>query len=125
MWPKIIDEMIAGLPTNSAQRLELEKLRLKSANDDARIKELEAKLAALQPAHGVEADAAKILKAFFDHGDVLTAEQIAERFGMKVNVVQYHFDKLAARKFLRCATIYGGYDIEPAGREFIVQNGMA
>ena len=93
---------------------------LKKENED-----LKAQLAALQPAQGIEADAGKILKEFFDDCDTLTTEQVAQRFQMKVSVVQYHFDKLSERDFLRPSTIYGGYDIQPAGREFIIKNGMA
>lgn len=94
---KVLDEIIAGLPTNSAQRLELEKLRLKSANDDARIKELEAKLAALKPKSEVAAEAAQVLKYFADCGHELSADRIASLMNIKIGKVIHHFGSL--RKF--------------------------
>ena len=122
---RVIEDIIAALPTNSRLSIQVRELgeqmdALKKENEH-----LKAELAALQPASGVEADTAKILKAFFEHGDSLTAEELAQQFQMKMGVVQYHFDKLAKRGFLRQVTVYGGYDILPAGRDFIVKNGMA
>ena len=122
---KVLDEMIAGLPTNSAQRLELAKLRSEIEVKDRKIAELEAKLADLEPKRGVEVDAAKVLKIFFEQDDRLTTEQIAECLVLKKSVVQYHFDKLSEMGFIRCTSVWGGYDLQPAGREFVVKNGLA
>lgn len=121
---KVLDEIIAGLPTNSAQRLELSKLRSELALKERKIAELEAKLAEFKPPSGVEPDAVKILKFFFEHSTTLVAESFADELGMKKGLVEYHFDKLRSLGFIRCTTVYGGHDIMPPGREFLVKNGL-
>jgi len=121
----LIDEILAGLPENARLRTQLSELRAQIAVLERENEELKAQIQKIQPSVGIDPDAAKILKIFFEHGETLTAEQIAQHIGSKVSVVQYHFDKLCERKFLRWTTAWGGYDIQPAGREFIVKNGLA
>jgi len=127
---KVLDEIIAGLPTNSAQRLELEKLRLKSANDDARIKELEAKLAVLEPQHGMDVETVKVLKVFFQEDRDLSAEEVAGITEIQKSVVSYHIDELKKRKFVmlsRPITSFSPakYIIYTDGRAFVIKHKLA
>ena len=125
---KVLDEIIAGLPTNSAQRLELTKLRSEAANDKARIKELEAELAALKPQEGIPVEAVQILKMFFDRARAFLATDIEAMTGMKKSVVDYHLGILRKSGLLKVGMSLDGpqsYLITDKGREFIVRNGMA
>jgi hypothetical protein len=129
MWPKIIDEMIAGLPTNSAQRLELEKLRLKSANDDALIKQLKSQIEKLTPSTGVDAEAAQVLLSLAKGGGELSCYEISDRSGIRLERVKRHLGYLRNLHFARWAKAkMSEYDpphsITDAGNDFLYKNGM-
>jgi hypothetical protein len=126
---KVLDEIIAGLPTNSAQRLELEKLRLKSANDDARIKALEAQIKALIPQSGIDVEAAQVLQQFAAQGRELNAHQIADSTGIALGKVIHHLGSLRVFGFVQQSR--GKMDdsepphrITTEGSSFLVEHGM-
>ena len=127
---KVLDEIIAGLPTNSAQRLELAKLRSEIEVKDGKIKELEAKLAALEPKHGMDTDTVRVLKVFFEEDRDLSAEEISAILDMKKSVVSYHIDELRRMKFAmpsRAITSHSPatYVIYPEGRAFLIKHKIA
>ena len=121
----ILEEIIAGLPTNSRQRLELEKFRLKSAADDAKIKALEAQLAAFQPVSGVKPEAIKILRILFQRNDLIDLPEIALLFEGYESEAKYHLEKLSEIDFVRDVTGADRYELRPKGREFVIKNGLA
>jgi hypothetical protein len=121
---KLLDEIIAGLPTNSAQRLELAKLRADLEAKDRRIAELEAQLAQFAPKPEIDPDAARILRVFVEQDDRLTADQVGQHLSLKKSIAQYHFDELSKRGFIQCTSTWGGYDVRPAGREYAVKHGL-
>lgn len=129
MWPKIIDEMISGLPTNSAQRLELEKLRLKSATDDAYIKQLEKQIEKLTPSTSVDVEAAQVLLSIAKGGGELTCYVISKNSGIELERVKRHLGYLRNLHLARWAkSKISDYDppnsITDAGYEFLYKSGM-
>ncbi len=127
---KVLDEIITGLPTNSAQRLELAKLRAEIELKDKKIQELETKLATLEPEHGLGVDTVKVLKVLFEQDRDLSVDQIAGYLDMQRGVVSYHIDELRQRKFVmpsRAITSHspGTYIIYPPGRAFIIEHILA
>jgi response regulator of citrate/malate metabolism len=122
---RLVEGAIASLPTQARLEQENRDLRAQIALLTAENKELKSQLAALQPQSAVDAQAAKILKTFFESDGPLSAERIAQHLQIVRSVVKYHFDQLEARKFIRLCTVHEEYCIEPAGREFIVKNGLA
>jgi len=73
---------------------------LKTENAD-----LKKKLDALEPKDGLDVYAFKILKHMFDLADSISKEGISAHFSMQLGVVQYHFDELLSRKFIKQASI--------------------
>lgn len=127
---KVLDEIIAGLPTNSAQRLELAKLRAEVELKDRKIAELESQIANLKPEHGLQVDTIKVLKLFFEAGRELSPRQVSQHLQMSQSIIDYHFDTLIEAQFIRQTKAAfmdaksGGYSIEPKGRSFVIKNGL-
>lgn len=82
---------------------------------------------------GFDKTTEKILKIFFDVSDDISSNQIAKQLGLKVGVVDYHFDVLKCAKMI-IQTRMGisgdsgssppGFGLLPAGREYVVKNNI-
>ena len=127
---RLLEEIIAGLPTNSRQAIQLRVLAAQISALTKENQELKAQLAALQPQHGLAAEAVKILKLFFDSGSELSPQQVAYHLNMKQGVVDHYFDILYESDFIIQSRIGvmddpGGYSLQPKGRAFVVKHGLA
>jgi hypothetical protein len=127
---KTLDEMIAGLPVNSAQRLEITKLKEQIVALEQENNGLRDKLGKLTPKSDMAVDSVKILKLFFDSSRSLTPPQIAAKFEMKPNVAMYHMDTLIDKELIEPESIVimndapRPYVITKEGRGYIISRGM-
>ena len=103
----------------------------KTLSENAEHKKLMAK-PSLKPA-GFDTTTEKILKIFFDESDDISSDQIASQLGLKIGIVEYHFDLLKRADMIRQTKIgysgdFGssppGFGLLPAGREYIVKNNI-
>lgn len=132
VWPKFLDEIIAGLPTNSQQRLEIGKLkeRVQALEaENAKLKnELRAEQAATKQDNGFPAETAKVLKEFFDADREYSAEGIAFALNLESSIARYHMDLLLKHRLIQPSRALMNrqteYKITAAGRAFIVENDL-
>lgn len=102
---RLFEEIIAALPTNSRQAIQLrefgEQIEALRKENEA----LKARLAGMESSPPkLDADALKILKLFFEHSTTLVADTIVDELKMKPGMVQYHFDRLREMKLIRQST---------------------
>jgi len=125
---KVLDEIIAGLPTNSRQRLEITELKDQIAVLQQENEQLKAQTRRNEAKPDMSADAVRILGHFFDEARPFTADQIAERFELQPSMAQHHLDTLHRKKKYIGIYIGGGlpmrnsllrYEIMEGGRAFI------
>lgn len=125
---KVLDEIIAGLPTNSQQRLEIAKLKEQIAVLQNENEELKAQAQSHQPKPELSADAVRILGYFFDEARPFSSDEIAVQFQLQASMAQHHLDTLHRKK--KYIGIYVGrslpfgnpplrYEIIDGGRAFI------
>jgi hypothetical protein len=127
---RLLEEILAGLPTNSRQAIQLREFAtqmeaLRKEND-----ELKAQISALHPKHEMLADTAKVLKLFFDADRKFSSKQTAAKFEMTESMAKYHLGVLEEKHFiLSDMVVYADspvyYAITQEGRDFIVKRGMA
>lgn len=123
--------MIAGLPTNSQQRLEIGKLKEQIAALERENQELKSRLTLAVPTSDMPVDTAKMLQHFFKNDRPFTAEHIARIFGMETNVAKYHIDLLLKKHFIWhherviVDNSPGSYVIHSKGRAYVIEHGMA
>ena len=127
---RLIEEIIAGLPTNSRQAIQLRELAAQIEALKKENEELRAKVVASESQHGLEIDTIKILKLFFERAEDISAEEASGLSGIKKSVVDYHIDELRKSKFLRPSRAIssfspGTYKITPDGRAFVIKNKLA
>ena len=92
---KVLDEILAGLPTNSAQRIEIGKLKEQIAALEKENAELKEELAIYVPKSNLSPDALKILQFLFNETTEYTAEWLAHEFGWELGNTKYHCEKLS------------------------------
>ncbi len=128
---RLIEEILAGLPTNSRQAIQLREFAAQVESLNRENESLKAQIAALLPKHEMQADTAKVLKYYFETDGRISGEQIAAKFDFKGSVAKYHLGVLQEKGFISVAgmVIHEGYPIyyiiTQEGRDFIVKNGMA
>jgi Fic family protein len=129
-FARLIEDIIAGLPTNSRQAIQLRELAAKIEVLQREKEELKAKLAELEPKHGMDIETVKILKVFFDEARDLSAEEVAGIADIQKSKVSYHIDELRKLKFVmpsRAITSHSPatYAIYPDGRAFVIKHKLA
>jgi hypothetical protein len=127
---KVLDEILAGLPTNSQQRKEIDALKRQVADLISENIQLKANLAELSPKSDMAVETAKILQYFFREDRPLSAEKIASVFQMITGVAKYHVESLHKRDLLQYGPIAMNneplkFEITEAGRAYIVEHGLA
>jgi hypothetical protein len=126
---KVLDDIIAGLPTNSAQRLELAKLRGEIETRDRIVSELRAKLEVFERNDAIDAETVRVLKLFFDERREISSEEISLIFDMKSSVADFHIDDLGRRGLIvqnRDTKFHlPAFVITADGRAFIFKHRMA
>jgi hypothetical protein len=125
---RVLDEVIAGLPTNSRLRLDIAELKEQITVLQNENEKLKAEAQSRQPKPELSADAVKILGFFFDQDSHFTADQIASEFQLESSMAKHHLGTLQKKKFV--GYYYGGsismrnaphrYEIMEDGRAFIV-----
>jgi hypothetical protein len=98
---RLIEEIIAGLPTNSSQALKLREFStqmdvLKQENAD-----LKAKLAALQPSEGIAIEAAQLLTHIFKAEISPDVHELTKLAGAEKGVVVHHLISLAKLGYIK------------------------
>ena len=128
---KVLDEILAGLPTNSAQRLEIAKLKEQITILQAKDEKLEKENALHTSKQNMSIDTLKILQFLFVHDRSFSAEEIGETFELEIGVAKYHCDTLRSKRLVVFRT--GGFvnhnrpiefEISPAGRAYLVESGL-
>src|ERR1700683_439 len=109
--------------------LELETRQLQTEAD---YREKIAKITAsnAKPKDQLEPLTAQVLKFFFQQSRTVTGAQIAQYFRLMHGVADHHIDILLANRFITptpggTTSASCGFEIEPAGRSYIVRNGLA
>jgi len=122
---RLIEEIIASLPTNSKQAIDLRDLAsqievLKKENED-----LKAQLAKTKKPDEISAQAVKILKILFDDGSVIYLDDLIKRAKLKKGIVIHHLGTLAKLNYIRLGNDMIGiqhYRISHDGSTFLMQN---
>jgi hypothetical protein len=92
--------------------------------------QLRQQLQHFQPAGGIPKQTDDVLQFFFDHGDDLSVEEIAQKFQFQMSVAEYHFDLLRKRAFVHQTRMgfqtYGGsspamFGLTSEGRAYVMQ----
>jgi hypothetical protein len=122
---RLVEDVLKALPTQARLESENRELRLQVADLTAKIEVLQAQLKAAQPVEGMEPDALKVLKILFEHNHALVSATFEEALSMKSAVVIYHCDNLCKLGLVRKTASYGAYEIQPAGRTFLIKGGFA
>lgn len=111
-----------------------ENTSLKAENSELRKKldEFETKQPYSAPRpDGFDENTDNILKLFFDISDDISSERVAQQLGLSPGVVDYYFDILRERKFVRQTKAGSGfitgkeesqYGLTPAGRAYVIKN---
>ena len=130
---RTIENIIAALPTNVSQSIQIRQLsgqlaaaELKIVQQAQTIAELSVKVKDLEAKRNLSPDSLKILKYIFDHPRGYSSYYLSTQMALSESVIEYHFDCLRRAEFLkncvdRMGDISQAMEITEVGRAFIVE----
>jgi DNA-binding Lrp family transcriptional regulator len=133
---RTIEKILAALPTNASQSIQIQKLaeqlvaaELKLAEQAQKIAELEGAIKRIEDISSLNPDALRILKHMFDHPSRYSANGIHGNVGLSESIVEFHFDRLKVLGLIESETALNRYGFENTavqitseGRAFIMRH---